>query len=287
MKALGTKQPYIKLHGITDEAVTINDQNVTLLADPGATLTRSSNGSILQIMGTSMVEIGDLQIGGAKGAGNPGIAIPPGSNNVKLLLRRATISGNEGAGISCQGGSLTVSRSTISSNQGGGISTGGMPITFDITNTFIYRNGNPTNATVGGASLAQLVGSGISPSRFEFNTVIDNQIKDSATLSGGVFCDQAGFTGSNNIIARNFVNGDSSKTTANTSGLCTYLTSTTGQSLTALKFRSPDNNPYDYHILPGSSAIGGATTPSLINIDFDNDPRPQNASDQGADQYKP
>lgn len=66
-----------------------------------------------------------------------------------------------------------------------------------------------------------------------------------------------------------------------------YPTSTIDQAVTALKFRIPDRSPYDYHIQPGSSAIGKATTPSSVTVDFDNQPRPANASDQGADQYTP
>ena len=32
--ALATNKPFIKLHGVTDEATSINNQNVTLIADP-------------------------------------------------------------------------------------------------------------------------------------------------------------------------------------------------------------------------------------------------------------
>lgn len=286
MKALATGRPYIKLHGTTDEGalITIDNQNVTLLADPGATLTQAPNGAILQITGTSTVEIDDLQISGAKGAGNPGISVPV-STTVKLLLQRVTISGSDGAGINCQSGSLTISRSTLSSNKGGGISTALLPITFDITNTFFHHNGDSGNSIVGGASLIPLPGSA---SRFEFNTIVDNQVKDSVAISGGVFCDQTGFAAPNNIIARNSVNNDATRSNANTLGACPYPTSTIAQTMvTAFRFRSPDNSPYDYHIQSSSSAIGKATTRSSITVDFDNQPRPTSASDQGADQYTP
>lgn len=285
MAALTTRRPYIKLHGTTDEGATINinAQNVTLLADPAAALTRSANGAVLQITGASTVEIDDLLITGAKGPTNPAVSVPAG-NNVTLSLKRVTISGNDGVGISHQGGSLTISRSTISDNQGGGISTGVTSITFDITNSFIYRNGDSGTSLVGGVSLTPLTGSA---SRFEFNTVVDNQVKDSTLLTGGVLCDQAGFTAPNNIIARNSVGGDPTKSNANTVGACMYPTSATVTAVTGLNFKASENKPYDYHIQSGSSAIGKATTPSSITIDFDNQPRPPNTSDQGADEYKP
>ncbi|TMQ06364.1 MAG: right-handed parallel beta-helix repeat-containing protein [Deltaproteobacteria bacterium] len=284
-KALATKRPYVKLKGDFDEAVTINDQNVTLLADPGATLARNQTGPILQITATgtntAMVEIDDLQITGTSGRDNTGISVPV-NGNVTLSLKRAKISGNQVVGINFSGGSLTISKSEIYSNQGGGVSIGAS-MTFDITNSFIYRNGS-SNAMVGGVALPLLAGS---TSRFEFNTVVDNQIQNSTTLSGGVTCDKAGFTAPNNIIARNLVNNDPNKMTSNTLGLCAYPTSTVSPTVTALKFSSPDTALYNYHITAGSSAINQATTPSTITVDFDNDPRPKSASDQGADQYKP
>jgi hypothetical protein len=288
MTALATGRSYIKLHGSFDEAVTINNQSVTLLAEPGTMLTRSTMGTILQIMGTSTVEIDDLQISGAKGPTNATVAVLSGS--VTLSLNRVTISGSEGVGINDQAGSLIVSRSTIASNQGGGIAAGttASPIAFDITNSFIYRNGDPGNASVGGASLnpISIIG-GSKPNRFEFNTVIDNQVKDSTLVAGGVLCDQAGFTAPNNLIARNSVGGMATKPNANTTGVCTYPTSTVAQTVTGLNFKTSETSPYDYHLLVGSSVIGKATTPSAVTVDFDNQPRPANAGDQGADQYKP
>jgi hypothetical protein len=306
MTALGKGRSYIKLRGSFDEAVTINNQNVTLLAEPGTMLTRSTTGAMVQIMGTSVVEIDDLQIIGGTGMNNPGISIPGGSN-VTLTLKRAKISGtkdngitsaggsitieagtisdNQGAGIACSSTTLAVSRSTISGNQGGGISLSGLNAVVDITNNFIHHNGS-AGASVGGASLLPLLG-GTTPSRFEFNTVVDNQIKDSMLLSGGVICDQTGFAAPNNLFVRNSVGGSTTKSNANTAGACTYPASTTAQTVTGLNFKASESSPYDYHILAGSSVIGKATTPSTVTVDFDNQPRPANAGDQGADQYKP
>ena len=302
MKALATQRPYLKFHGTTDEAVSIS-QNVTLLADPGAKLTRTSDGTVLQIGGNSTVEIDDLEITGSSGDNTTGIAT---SGGVQLVLERATVSGHQGNGISCNAkaltlhaskvinnqnigvfsmsGAVTISASTIASNQGGGIFATGANSSFDIVNTYIYRNGD-SNASVGGAALSPIIGSS---NRFEFNTVVDNQIKQSSITSAGVQCDIVGFSAPNNLIARNAVNGSTTQPNANTIGLCDYPTSTVSPSVTDLKFAAAEGEPYNYHLTAGSSAIDQAKTPSTITVDADGNPRPQGpASDQGADELPP
>ena len=119
-KALATGRRYLKLQGTTDEAVTIKDQAVIVLADPGASLTRTSNGNILVIDGTSDVQISDLTINGASGSG-AGISLPSGGSQ-SLTLRRVTMSGNNGTGgaFTASGGAVSIYQSTISSNSGTG-----------------------------------------------------------------------------------------------------------------------------------------------------------------------
>jgi Right handed beta helix region len=279
-KALDTNRPYVKLNGTIDDAVVVDSKNVTFLADADAKLTRTINGILLEVKGTSRLEIHDLEITGASGAAGIGISLPAG-NTATLSLHRVKVTANQGGGISAQGGAVTVSQSTISGNVGGGISISNA--TFDITNNFIFRNGNSTTATVGGASLAPMASSA---SVFAFNTVADNQIQNSGALAGGVFCDTSGFAAANNIVVRNYVNNDATRPNANTSGICTFPTSTVAASVTGISFVRPDDNPYDYHLLAGSSAIDQATTPSPVVIDADGDARPQGAQkDIGADEY--
>lgn len=302
--ALKTSRPFVKLSGVTDEAVVVDNRNVTLLAAPGARLTRTQNGILLEVKGTSRLSIYDLEVTGASGATGIGVSLPAG-NVAHLELQRVKVTNNTGGGISAAGGTLTVAQSTVSGNQGGGIlANGGMltvsqsvvsgnqgggisatNATFDITNNFIFRNGNSTTATVGGASLAPMASSA---SVFAFNTVVDNQIQNSGALAGGVFCDTSGFAAANNIVARNYVNNDANRANANTSGICTFPTSAVAASATSLAFVRPDDNPYDYHLRAGSSAIDQATTASPIIIDADGDVRPQGAQkDIGADEHKP
>jgi Right handed beta helix region len=299
--ALATGRPYVKLAGTTDEAITVQGGRVvTFLAEPNAKLTRTTGvGAILTVLGNNTsLTIYDLSISNPSGVG---ILIPPGSeaptlslirskvmNNPgggisasggTLIISQSTISGNAGGGISASGGALTVSQSTISGNSGGGISV--MNGTFNITNCLIFRNGDSSSSLFGGASLKTASTNNV----FAFNTVADNQIPNGSLLAGGVTCDIPGFAGANNIIVRNFVNNDPMKINSNTSGMCTYPTSTIATTVSGLSFVSPDDTPHNYHIMPGSTAIDQGTTPSTVSVDIDGDHRPQgNAPDQGADE---
>lgn len=282
-KALATRQRYVKFSGTTDEGgtVAIDNQNVTLLADPEAKLIRTSNGIVLEVRGTSQVSVVELEISGGSGAQGIGISVPAGST-AKLELARAKILNNAGGGISVDGGSVTVSQSTVEGNAGGGISVDGAETVVHVTNTFIVRNGSSA-AAVGGISLR-----GAAPgSVFALNTVVDNEIR-AGTLAGGASCEIVGFRVDDNIIARNFVNNMENLPNSNTAGACTFSGSTVSPGVAALSFESPDEMPFDYHLKAGSTAIDRATTSSAITIDVDGDRRPQGgASDHGADEFKP
>jgi len=278
--ALATNRPYVKLSGTTDEGntVTINNQNVTLIAEPGSKLVRTSNGIVLEVKGTSQVTIYDLEISGGSGAQGIGISMPPG-NTAMLSLVRAKVIGNAGGGISASGGTLKVSQSTISLNAGGGISISGSGATFDLTNNFIYRNGDQDTGTFGGLNLGIAVAG---TNRLAFNTIVDNR---AAINSAGVICNAPSFMGPNNIIARNALAGSTTAPNAQTSGACTYPTSTIANDVTTLAFAHPDMAPFDYHLTAASSAIDQATTATTVMVDFDGDVRPHGAApDQGADE---
>ncbi len=192
---------------------------------------------------------------------------------------------NTAGGIATNGGALTLSRSTLAINGGGGIAMAGGGTTFVITNNFIFRNGNSSTSSVGGALLIP-TGS----STFEFNTVVDNLVKSGGALAGGVACDETGFAAPNNIIARNEVNGMASAANANTNSilLCTFPTAVVATDLTALALVSPDTSPYDYHLTASSTpAIDQATADAAVKVDVDGDSRPQGAGyDIGADELK-
>jgi len=176
--AIGTLQPVVKLvgGGMINENVSISSGIVTILADPGIKLTESSNNPELSVSGSARVEVSGLDI-----TNNGGNACVTLANTATLTLSRLRVSGCSGSGISTTGGSLTVSRATVQMNSGGGIriANGG---TFDITNTFIVKNGNSGSGTTAGATLVCASG----PCRFEFNTVADNVARMGVA---GVACD--------------------------------------------------------------------------------------------------
>lgn len=285
---LATRRAHVKVSGTVDEAATarIQDQNVTVLAEPGAKLTRSNNGVLLEVRGTSQVKIYDLEIGGASGTmpgQGIGIYIPAG-NTVSLALARVKVAQNTGVGISCDGGSLTVTRSIISGNTGGGIIVSGAGATFVIANNFIYRNGNSTTAACGGVDIAVTAPGA---SRLEFNTIVDNTATSGPLSSGGVRCAATSFAAPNNIIARNLVGASTTDSNAQTLGACTYPTSTVATSLAGLGFVQADAAPFNYHLTTASSAIDQGTTATTITNDIDGETRPKGAgADQGADEVR-
>ena len=323
-KALATARPYLKLTGSTNDTASINNQNVTILADPGATLTSTQNGLILEVKGSSKVAIYDLLISGASGPSGFGISLPAG-NAATLDLHHATLSNNNASGISATGGTLTLSQSTISGNPGGGISaTGSTLLTVSQSNISNNTGGGISTAggvlTISRSTINGNAGGGISTSssakfnitntfvfrngnkttstfgglnlqfvgtgnRLEFNTIVDN---DANTNSGGIFCNVPTFSAPNNIVAHNSLNGSATDPNAQTFGSCTYPTSKIQMDLTGLAFEHPDSAPFSYKLTTGSSAVDMATTPSDIDVDNEGDHRPQGAQkDIGADELKP
>jgi Right handed beta helix region len=287
--AVTTGKAYLKVAtGTVKEAqVTILDgRTVTILADEGAKLDRDGDDNpVIRVQGAADVKIYDLEVTGASGNGAHGIELTA-AGSPKLALTRVRVSGNSGGGISAQGGTLTVTQSTVSGNSGGGISV--MNATFDITNNFIYRNGDSDGGgDFGGVSLNVATASG---NRFEFNTVVDNHARAGGATVGGVRCDVTGLALANNIIARNDISRNVNATNANVlaAGACTYPSSIRDVSVSGLLFAEPEQAPYNYHLLVGSSAIDQSTTTSTVTVDADGDTRPQGAQkDIGADEYKP
>jgi hypothetical protein len=190
-------------------------------------------------------------------AGNVGGGISA-AGGATVTVSQSTISGNQAGGISAAGGAtVTVSQSTISGNQAGGISVTGVGTTFAITNNYIFRNGDQDMGIFGGVNLGIATAG---TSRFEFNTVVDNRAASGATRSGGLICDIVGFSAPNNIIARNSVGGSTTAPTAQTLGACTHPTSRVQSDISTLNFLSPDNAPFSYKLMSGSSAIDTAQT---------------------------
>ncbi|MEO7734842.1 MAG: right-handed parallel beta-helix repeat-containing protein [Kofleriaceae bacterium] len=282
--ALATNRPYVKFHDVSNEAVTIdNSRVVTFLADPGAKLTRTSNGLLLEVKGTSQVTIYDLEISGASGPNNPGISIPTGSNST-LALIRTVIRDNAGAGISMSGGgTLILTQSTVTSNVGGGVAiTAGQ---YQLTNNFITKNGGPASA-FGGVLVLQVTTAGSHV--FDFNTVARNAA--GAGNTAGVTCALVStpLTFTNSIVYDNGIGTQADGNNCSWSFSNIGPTPLAGASNIASDplFVAPAQD--NFHIQPTSPARDAADPTATQAIDIDGDVRPQGIGrDMGADEATP
>jgi hypothetical protein len=258
----------------------------TLIGD-GSTRPIVSNmglGPVLRAGNGAEVTLENIELRGARNTVTPGfdgsgIDCPGGQNATLHLVRSAftmnqlaglqgrtctfdaresTFSGNQ-SGINVVDSKGTIERSTIILNTGTGMFLdAGL---YDVTNNFIVRNG------IGVDFFPSSVGS-----VFQFNTLVDNMT--------GVRCQTIGtdmYQFPNNLIARNATNVSSSD--------CIFDSSMViGNDITALKFKSPDAAPFDYHIQAGSMAVDQISTSTLMR-DFDGEARPFGAGhDYGADE---
>lgn len=311
---LKANKAIVKVEGnITDDNVaTVTAKSVTILADPGSQVTRSSSGTILEVKNDQAdVKVYDLRITGGMGTKTDTAVSVSGGSTPKLALTRVQIDNNVGFGISITAGTLTVTQSTINGNGNAGISTmnaalnvsrstigdnagGGIAInngSFDITNNFITGNG--TSTTFGGAIINQV---NAGTPRFEFNTITNNN----ATATTGVLCTgimpTSPITLSNNIVFDNV----SGPTKTQTGGVnCNWTYSNIGDSNNTNPNTTPEGNKdadplfvdianKNYHLKSGSPLKDAASPAASINVDFDNDTRPQGTrSDMGADEIVP
>ncbi len=283
-KALATLRPYLRWTGTSADALVVGGaRKVTVLGSSGARLRTGRAGAPLVLVrdtGTAFAAY-DLTISDAPNdAAGYGVLVPPAAGTPSVTLVRVTLSNNPAGGLSSAAATVRIDRSTVAANLGGGLALAGGSV--DLTNNFIYRNGNQDNSSFGGVALVGVAAT----SRLELNTIVDNR---AATGAGGVVCSVAGLAAPSNLIARNSLAGSTTAATAQTSGPCTYPTSLVQNDLTGLALEHPDPPaPFRYALTAGSAAIDRATTPSTVEFDFDGDPRPLGAArDVGADELRP
>jgi hypothetical protein len=277
--AVAKSTTHIKIQGtmpISDSILsTIASKAVTILADPGAKLQRSTQGPILEVQGDNAdVTIYDLQIREGLGTSGDGVVLSGG--NARLTLERVALIGNGGRGVfSASGGKLTMRQCIVSTNTLGGGNIQNIEV--EMTNNIIVANGGGGSST-GGLTLAPNVGS-----VFQYNTVSDNVSSLATDATRGINCVVA-FLADSNIVTGNKLGPG-----------CTFNSSLfdatvlgTGNRIGDPKFKNIDtNNPTGnefYRINAGSMAIDGGEA-SGVTIDIDGEPRPQGTqNDMGADE---
>lgn len=291
--ALATARPYVKLTGKTSEPVIVgNGRVVAFLADPGAELTRMTEGAIVTVRdtGTSLT-IYDLSIREAPGSNSIGVLVPDAAGDPTVTLTRARVVNNQGRGISTSGGMLTVTRSTISGNARGGITIFGGQ--FDLTNNFITGNGTTgTTGTYGGVRFDSTI---TGTRRFEFNTVTGN--KSRGNVASGVACTSVTgpVTFSNNIVYGNErMDGRTQVSKTGSDSACSWTYSIIGPEPPDGMGNSDNINMDpglvdpthgDLHLGAGSPARNAADRNATLAIDFDGQARPQGMGrDIGADE---
>lgn len=281
-EGLATQRPYIKLTGQILEPVLVEARTVTLLADEGTTLSRANNGIVLDIKAASTVAIYDLTV---IGKSDKGIVVD--ASTARLFRSTVTeCNAKDKVAVEAKATStLSMSRSLIFGNIGGGIRTDATT-TYNITNTFIVRNGADDSA-FGGATLEA---TNPGERRFEMNTVVDNRAKLGSGIAGGVACFASGLAIPNNILVRNYSGGSTANFGANeltVTAHCNTGDSLLGQDASLFQFKMSEGaGPWDYRINAGSMAIDRGVT-SDIGFDYEGHLRPQGSMhDVGADEFK-
>jgi len=313
--AILTDKPLVKFDTgtVTDSNVaSIDGRSLTILADPGAKLTRG-NGVILDISNNADVRIYDLEITGGTGIAAITYSVPNGGTP-KLALTRVTIDGYQGLGISSSaGGVLVVSQSTLSRNTGGGVSIssggvvtisqstfsknggGGIRVSdsqFDITNSFIVGNGSLVSV-FGGVRVDATAVMSTGVHRIDFNTIANNLGPGGADL--GIACGTVltPFLFSNNIIYGNATAVGGRQISANASCATSYSDigpdPAVGNGNINADPMFVDPAQGNFHLMASSPAKDAADPSASLGNDFDGDPRPLpqgGRCDMGADEIR-
>jgi hypothetical protein len=277
--ALATNKLVIKFAaGVVadDQKTTIgNRTDLTILAELGAKLDRTTDGTILEVTGTSDVAIFDLEITGASGVVEAALSMPAGT--ARLALHRVKVTNSIGpVGISVASNqAFSMDRCIVSGNSGGGASI--QNVDFTLTNNIFVKNGSGITLSNGlelkPASAAHV---------FEFNTVASNTTD---VGENGVLC-LVTVNARNNIIA-----DDTTSSSCNFEftlfPVGTDVTGTTNKAGDADFINQNATNPLapDYFRIGANSAAKDSADPaSTIEVDLDGDVRPATGKDMGADE---
>ena len=289
--ALATTRPFVKFHGTTDEAVTIdNGRVVTFLADPGAKLTRGSgSGAILTVRDDrTSLNVYDLAISDAPNNMNGFGVLVQSGGTPSVSLTRVTIANNPGGGISVSGGILTLAQSVVRLNARAGVgAAGGVAVTsaqYHLTNNVIADNGSPVSL-FGGVQLFQVATAGIHV--FDFNTVAQNSAP--AGVVAGVSCNvNTPLVLTNSIVYANGIGAqvDGTKCSWSYSDIDPMPVLGSNNITSDPLFVAPAEG--NFHIQATSPARDAADPAATLAEDVDGDERPQGSGrDIGADEVRP
>jgi hypothetical protein len=279
-EAIATGREFVKISGTIVENVTIDNKNVKFIAAPGAQLKPQVPGPVLEVKGSSQVEINDLEITGGIEDNGAGLLMS-GNASSSVSLLRSKLTNNGGGGLLGRIGMLRVFQSRLIGNSGGGISINRS--SFDISNNLIAMNGT-SSSTLGGVDFGNISSMG---NKFEFNTVASNTC--SPGLIAGVNCSQVSFAISlaNNIV---YANNALVRDAVQISGTnCPPTFSNIGPtSMTGLGNINTDPlfvdvRKNDFHLQATSMAKDAADPKATQTTDIDNQPRDVRR-DMGADE---
>jgi hypothetical protein len=305
----------VKVSGTVTARCSLNDRNVTILAEPGAKLAPQSgdSGNVFEVTGNSNIQVYDLQISdGDRSTPGSGVTV---SDPANLELTRVVLRDNGGNGATIRGGNLTctqcliahngdrgiyatagvttVLQSTIVSNLSGGVCLLDNS-SFHIVENFIYGNGQINRVISGGVYIQDNQQMGAPANELNFNSISHNTTFET-NLGQGIHCTIGGtpLIASNNIIWDNGMNPATSMQVDSGAG-CSFAFSDIGPMGIGSANSNMNTDPMflneasgDLHLNKDSPVVGkadpNATLSGLAAKDIDGQPRIAPA-DIGADQ---
>jgi hypothetical protein len=291
--ALTGRKYVVIASGTYTNASTVDVSGVRWFVGTGATrprITNSGTGPVFRLQPNSDTRWENLEVFGARNTssqrpyGSGLDAYDSGTGSRSLELVDMLLSQNEYAGLDCQACTAKIRSSIFSNNPGAGIWSFNAMFSIDrstftgnstgvylygglhtLTNSWFVRNSD---------SGVELCRSTTLTATIEFSTIADNQ------TVGIKSCNDSQVVFQNDLIVRNAATKSAELVSA------TFPGSIITTDIAAVKFKSPDIQPYDYHITAGSSAIDQAVT-STVDHDIDGQPRPMGAAaDVGADELQ-
>lgn len=278
---LATLKANLKLNGDFVDSTVAMTQDLTIVADPGTSISPPTVGGAFGTIQACIVGPGAKTLN----LDMSDVHVRGGQNHVaffcgNLTLRRLLVTDSPGNGINAS--ALNMFDTIVTNNAAGGVSTGGAVV---IRNSIIAGNGNVANQNVqtGGLLLVQ------APADVEFTTIANNVVPPSGQANkSGVTCMTPMAIGKNNILIGNVVSSQCSLDYSvfdlmPASGLHNKAGGTA-----FLNIQYNDPLPSNFYRQAGSSSGVDSGDPASAAIpDIDGILRPQGTGfDMGASEFK-